>query len=83
MNDVNIYQLNDADRRAQGIISLPGSLTGALRELEQDSALKAALGAQIYEAYHRAKWAEVEEYRTIVTDWEIDRYLENRLKMLR
>jgi len=30
----------------------------------------------IYEAFRRAKWAEVEEYRMKVSDWEIEHYLE-------
>ena len=29
-----------------------------------------------YEAFWRAKWAEVEESRMKVTDWEVERYLE-------
>jgi glutamine synthetase len=29
-----------------------------------------------YEAFTRAKWAEIEEYRMKVTDWELQRYLE-------
>jgi glutamine synthetase len=35
-----------------------------------------ALGSEIFEAFHRAKWAEIEEYRMKVTDWELERYLE-------
>jgi glutamine synthetase len=48
-----------------------------LRELNADEPLKEALGPVIYEAFHRAKWAEIEEFRTIVTDWELERYLES------
>jgi glutamine synthetase len=59
-----------------GIGSLPGSLAEALRELEGDKVLQGALGPATYEAFTRAKWSEVEEYRTHVTDWELERYLE-------
>jgi glutamine synthetase len=38
--------------------------------------LQDALGPVIYEAFRRAKWAEIEEYRMRVTDWEVERYLE-------
>ena len=38
--------------------------------------LKDALGPVAYEAFYRAKWAEVEESRMRVTDWEVERYLE-------
>jgi glutamine synthetase len=34
------------------------------------------MGKETYEAFERAKWAEVDEYRMKVTDWETDRYLE-------
>lgn len=76
LNNVNIYQLTPEDRKAMHIDELPGSLAEALRELNADEALKDALGPVIYEAFTRAKWAEVEEYRMKVTDWELERYLE-------
>jgi glutamine synthetase len=47
-----------------------------MRELDADEILKTALGPMISEAFNRAKWAEIEEYRMKVTDWELERYLE-------
>ena len=76
LNNVNVYHLTPEERKVRGIAELPGSLAEALRELEQDKALQNAMGAPIYEAFHRAKWAEVEDYRMMVTDWELERYLE-------
>lgn len=76
LNDVNVYQLSAEERVNQNITALPGSLAEALRELEEDEILQEALGSSTYEAFTRAKWAEVEEYRTSVTDWEVGRYLE-------
>jgi len=38
--------------------------------------LKEALGLDVYEAFTRAKWAEIEESRMKVTDWEVEHYLE-------
>jgi len=76
LNNVNIYQLTPEERAARDIDELPNSLADALRELEGDSVLKETLGSQMYEAFWRAKWAEVEEYRTTVMDWEVNRYLE-------
>jgi glutamine synthetase len=58
------------------IPELPGSLSEALRELDKDSVLKDALGPVMYEAFVRAKWAEIEDSRMRVTDWEVERYLE-------
>lgn len=76
LNHVNVYHLTPEERRARQIPELPGSLAESLRELEQDVILKDALGPVIYEAFNRAKWAEVEEYRMKVSDWEVERYLE-------
>jgi glutamine synthetase len=76
LNNVNVYQLTMEERSAMKIAELPGSLAESLRELEQDKVLQEALGPIIYEAFRRAKWAEVEEYRMRVTDWEVERYLE-------
>ena len=76
LNNVNVYHLTPEERAAMNIAELPGSLAEALRELEKDSVLQAALGTVMYEAFNRAKWAEVDEYRMRVTDWELERYLE-------
>ncbi len=76
LNNVNVYHLTPEERAQMNIAELPGSLSEALRELAQDEVLKEALGPFTYEAFQRAKWAEVEESRMKVTDWELERYLE-------
>jgi glutamine synthetase len=76
LNNVNVYHLTPKERKARHIDELPGSLAEAMRALEKDKVLTDALGPVIYEAFTRAKWAEIEEYRMKVTDWELDRYLE-------
>jgi glutamine synthetase len=76
LNEVNVYHLSPEERVQLHIDELPGSLTEALRLLDCDEVLKSAVGAATYESFTRAKWAEVEEYRTRVTDWEVERYLE-------
>jgi glutamine synthetase len=76
LNNVNLYHLSPEERAERKIAELPGSLAEALRELEKDTLLQEALGPVTYEAFNRAKWAEVEESRMRVTDWEVERYLE-------
>ncbi|MGD2157087.1 MAG: type I glutamate--ammonia ligase [Anaerolineales bacterium] len=76
LNHVNIYTLSEEDRVKMNVSELPGSLAEALRELEKDKIIRDALGSEIFEAFRRAKWTEVEEYRTRVTDWEVERYLD-------
>jgi glutamine synthetase len=76
VNNLNIYEMGDDELSKLGIAQLPGSLAEALDELAGDQILKEALGAQIYEAFVRAKWAEWDAYRTKVMDWEVETYLE-------
>ncbi|HEX7976595.1 MAG TPA: type I glutamate--ammonia ligase [Anaerolineales bacterium] len=76
LNNVNVYHLTPEERASLKVAELPGSLAESLRELEKDQVLKEALGPITYEAFNRAKWSEIEEYRMKVSDWEIERYLE-------
>ncbi|GAB4417685.1 MAG: type I glutamate--ammonia ligase [Anaerolineales bacterium] len=76
LNNVNLYELNKAERKKMGVGELPGSLAEALTELDKDETLKSALGPVIYDAFARAKWAEWDSFRTAVSDWEVERYLE-------
>lgn len=76
LNNLNVYHLTQEERSRLNIAELPGSLAEALRELEKDPIIQEALGPITYEAFTRAKWAEVEESRMKVTDWEINTYLE-------
>jgi glutamine synthetase len=76
LTNVNVYSLTEEDRLSMDIAELPGSLADAIRELEADKVLQEALGSMIFETFTRAKWAEVEDYRMSVTDWEVERYLE-------
>jgi glutamine synthetase len=75
LNDINVYRLTREERIKRNIPELPGSLAEALNLLDGDQVLKDALGPSAYESFARAKWAEVEDYRTKVTDWELERYL--------
>jgi len=76
LNNVNLYHLTVEERTQLGVKELPGSLSEALMELDRDEVIKSALGAATYEAFTRAKWAEWDEYRLRVTDFEVERYLE-------
>jgi glutamine synthetase len=60
----------------RGIQELPGTLGQAIDELKADAVVCEALGDHVLEHYVEAKTAEWDEYRTQVTQWELDRYLE-------
>jgi glutamine synthetase len=76
LNDVNVYELTREERKTMEIVELPASLREALNELEGDEVIKNALGDSLYTAFTRAKWAEWDDYRLNVMDWELARYLE-------
>jgi glutamine synthetase len=67
----------DASRIAEkGIRELPGTLGDAIDELEKDPVICEALGDHVLSHYVEAKRAEWDEYRTQVSQWELERYLE-------
>ena len=61
--------------RRRASASCPGRWE-AIDELERDSVIAEALGDHVLSHYIAAKRAEWDEYRTQVTGWELDRYLE-------
>jgi glutamine synthetase len=72
----NIYEFDEAKREEYGIDTLPGTLSQAVGELEEDAVVQDALGPHVSEKFIEAKKQEAAEYGLEVTDWELDRYLE-------
>lgn len=73
--DVNIFNLTPSERKELGIDSLPGNLHEAVEAMMNDEFVKTVLGDHVFEKYSEAKIQEWDEYRTTVTEWEIDKYL--------
>jgi len=71
----NLYQLTEAERLAEGIEVLPGSLSDALDEMERSELVAEALGEHVFEWFIRNKRAEWHDYKTQVSQFELDRYL--------
>ncbi len=72
----NIYEMSDDERGALGIDSLPESLNEAINEMEKSELIRDALGDQVFEWFIRNKRMEWHDYRTRVTEWERDSYLQ-------
>jgi glutamine synthetase len=72
----NLYTFDDDERMRRQINVLPGSLGAALDEFRKDDVIQAALGPHVSERFLEAKTIEWNEYRTYVSPWELDRYLE-------
>ncbi len=71
----NIFEMSPSERAAAGIESLPGSLEEALALLSADKLAREVLGDHVLSRFIEAKTAEWDEYRTRVTQWELDSYL--------
>lgn len=73
--DTNIFEMNELERKEAGIDSLPGSLKDAIDELSKSELVKEVLGVHIFDKYIEAKKNEWDSYRTKVSQWEVDEYL--------
>lgn len=73
--DSNIYHMAAEEREAAGIKMLPGSLEEAIAAFEEDPFIMDALGEHVYTKYLEAKKAEWADYRTKISQWELENYL--------
>ena len=71
----NIYKLSDKERKRLKIESLPGSLKEALDYMQRSLIAKTALGSHIVDEFVTAKEIEWDDFRTYVSQWELDKYL--------
>ena len=69
----NIFEIaKDPNRQIE---KLPGNLHEAIRELENDNFVQNVLGEHLSKNFILRKREEWNEYRSIVTDWEVEKYL--------
>jgi glutamine synthetase len=71
----NLYELSPAERLAEGIEALPGSLSEAVDAMERSELMAEALGEHVFEWFIRNKRAEWADYKAQVTSFEWRRYL--------
>ena len=73
--DCNIFEMTAEEREAANVRILPNRLIDSVRFLKKDKVLCEALGEHVVTKYTEAKLKEWDEYRTRVTQWELDEYL--------
>ena len=71
----NIFELTREEREQMGIINLPENLKDAIKEFKKSELMKEALGEHIFNKYITAKSLEWNEYRLLVSEWELKKYL--------
>lgn len=75
MIEESVYRMTPAERRRQGIGSLPSNLSEALDALERDELIRESLGEQLYKRFVDLKRGEWREYSVQVGDWGREKYL--------
>ena len=77
--DDNLFELPADEIRRRGIRQLPKTLERAVEEVVEDDVLRAALGkvsgGDFIDYFATVKQREFDEYHSVVSDWEITRYL--------
>lgn len=73
--DCNIFHMSEQERSVRKIEELPGTLAEAISCMEKDGFMRETLGDHVFEKYISLKKEEWNRYRSQVTDWEINEYL--------
>ncbi len=73
--NLNVFEISPDERKQHGIDELPGSLKEALVAMDDDPLFKKTLGEDLYNSYTREKWTEWDDFRTKISEWELQHYL--------
>lgn len=73
----NLFEFDDNKLAKYYITKLPASLKEAIDEIEKGKIVKEAFGEYTWKRYLEAKYAEWDDFRISVTDWEVNKYLGN------
>ncbi len=72
----NVYEFDDEGLIRKNIDLVPTSLSEALEELKRDALIQEVLGEHLFERYVSIKLEEWNEFKTQVTSWDIEKYLD-------
>ena len=71
----NIYEMTESERAEAGIGSLPGDLCEAIKAFDESTFVREALGDHVCDYLVRNKREEWNEYKMLVTPFELQNYL--------
>jgi glutamine synthetase len=71
----DIFEMSETERKKHGIDSLPGNLFEAIQYAEKSELVRETLGDHIFEKFIENKKIEWDQYRTHVSQFELERYL--------
>lgn len=72
----DLYKFDTESLRTRKIDTLPSSLFEAIHELKKNKLIQDVLGEHLYKRYINIKTREWNEFKTQVTPWEIEKYLD-------
>jgi len=72
----NIFEFTQENADKHGITTVAKNLTDALEALKNDPVVRGAIGEFTFAKFFEAKTEEWNAYRTSISQWEIDKYLE-------
>ena len=71
----NVYEMAAEERERRGIGTLPASLLEAIQLAEKSELVRKSLGEHVFTAFIQNKKIEWNQYRTQVTEYELNKYL--------
>ncbi|MFC1839742.1 type I glutamate--ammonia ligase [Thermodesulfobacteriota bacterium] len=71
----DIFEMNPSQRKDHGITDLPGNLYAATLEAEKSDLVKKVLGEHVFNKFIENKKIEWDQYRTHISQFEIEKYL--------
>jgi len=71
----NVYEMSAKERQERGISTLPASLLEAILLTEKSELVRKALGDHVFSALIANKKIEWDQYRTQITEYELNKYL--------
>lgn len=72
----DLYKFDEEKLLSRKIDTLPSSLFEAIYELKKNKLMQEVLGDHLYRKYINIKTREWNEFKTQVTQWEIDKYID-------
>jgi glutamine synthetase len=72
----DLYKYDEAKLMSNKIGTLPSSLFEAIYELKHNKLMREVLGDHLYNRYINIKTREWNEFKTQVTKWEVEKYLD-------
>jgi glutamine synthetase len=71
----DIFEMSEEARKSHGIESLPGNLFDAIQLTEQSDLVRETLGDHVFQKFIENKKIEWDQYRTHVSQFELEKYL--------